>query len=177
MEQTFIKKESLGFKFSIEKCEFGIPEISLKKPNKDKLVKFLKTVKPPKSVKQTRRLIGFLQYFQKFIPNLVEKLQPLYKLLRKEFTFILISKHHKSLKKLEDDLEKACSLSLNMAKPNCHFVMCDASFYAAGFVLLIQDYSIPNNTTSTKSYAPIAFGSHLFFQAQLKQTNLCQRIS
>ena len=47
--------------------------------------------------------------------------------------------------------------------------MCDGSFYAAGFVLLIEDYSIPNNTTS-KSYAPVAFGSHLFSPAQLKHT-------
>ena len=47
--------------------------------------------------------------------------------------------------------------------------MCDASFYAAGFVLLIEDYSIPNNTTS-KSYAPVAFGSHLFSPAQLKHS-------
>ena len=71
---------------------------------------------------------------------------------------------------LKDDLEKACSLSLKMAKPNCQFViMCDASFYAAGFVLLIGDYSIPNNTTS-KSYASVAFGSHLFSPAQLKHS-------
>ena len=68
LEQIFIKIKSLGFKLSIEKCEFGIPEINFLghtitgdgiKPNKDKLEKFLKTVKPPKSVKQTRRLLVF----------------------------------------------------------------------------------------------------------------------
>ena len=93
LEQIFIKIKSLGFKLSIEKCEFGIPEINFLghtitgdsiKPNKDNLEKFLKTVKPPKSVKQTRRLIGFLQYFQKIIPNLAEKLQPFFKLLEKK---------------------------------------------------------------------------------------------
>ena len=101
---------------------------------------------------------------------MAEKLQPFFKLLRKESTFILTSEHHISLEKLKDDLEKACSLSLKMAKPNCQFaIMCDASFYAAGFVLLIECYSIPNNTTS-KSYAPVAFGSHLFSPAQLKHS-------
>ena len=180
LEQIFIKIKSLGFKLSIEKCEFGIPEINFLghtitgdgiKPNKDKLEKFLKTVKPPKSVKQTGRLIGFLQYLQKFIPNLAEKLQPFFKLLRKESTFILTSEHHNSLEKLKDDLKNACSLSLKMAKPNCQFViLCDASFYAAGFVLLIEDYSMPNNTSSGKSYAPVAFGSHLFSPAQLKHS-------
>ena len=179
MEHIFVKIESLGFELSIEKCEFGILEINFLghtitgdgiKPNKDKLEKFLSTVKLPKSVKQTRRLIGFHQYFQKIIPNLAEKLQPFFKLLRKESTFILTSEHHISLEKLKEDLEKACSLSLMMAKSNCQFViMCDASFYAAGFVFLIEDYSIPNNTTS-KSYAPVAFGSLLFSPAQLKHS-------
>ena len=55
-----------------------------------------------------------------------------------------------------------------MAKPNCQFVIiCDASFYAAGFVLLIEEYSIPNNLTS-KSYTPVAFGFLLFSPAQFK---------
>ena len=58
----------MGFKLSKEKCVFGIPEINYPghkisgdgiKPNKDKLEKFLRTVKLPKSVKQTR-LYGFL---------------------------------------------------------------------------------------------------------------------
>ena len=47
--------------------------------------------------------------------------------------------------------------------------MCDASFYAEDFVLIIEDHSIPNNTTS-KSFAPVAFGSHLFSPAQLKHS-------
>ena len=83
------------------KCEFGIPEINFLghtitgdgiKPNK-----YLKTVKLPKSVNQTRGLIGFLQYFQKLIPDLAEKLQPFCKLLRKENAFILNSEDHVSL--------------------------------------------------------------------------------
>ena len=80
--QTFVKKESLGFKLSIEKCEFGTSEINSLghsitgdgiKPIKDKLENFLKTVKLPKSVKQLRRFIGFPHYFQKYIPKLAEK--------------------------------------------------------------------------------------------------------
>ena len=58
-----------------------------------------------------------------------------------------------------------------MAKPKCQFFdMCDASFYAAGFVLLIEGYSIANNTTSSKSYASVALGCHLFSPAQLKNS-------
>ena len=58
-----------------------------------------------------------------------------------------------------------------MAKPKCQFFgICDANFYAAGFVLLIENYSIANNTTSSKSYASVAFGCHLFSPAQLKHS-------
>ena len=107
----------------------------------------------------------FRNLFQTWLKN-----QPFFKLLRKESTFILTSEHYISLEKLKEDIEKACSLSLKMAKPNRQFViMCDASFDAAGFVLLIEGYAIPNNTTS-KSYAPVAFGSHLFSPAQLKHS-------
>ena len=43
----------------------------------------MKTVKLPKSVEQTKSLIGFLLYFQKFTPSLAEELQTFFKLLRK----------------------------------------------------------------------------------------------
>ena len=48
----------------------------------------MKTVKLPKSVEQTKSLIGFLLYFQKFTPSLAEELQTFFKLLRKTTTFI-----------------------------------------------------------------------------------------
>ena len=48
---------------------------------------------------------------------------------------------------LKKDLAKACELSLEMAKTNCQFVIVsDTSFYAAAFILLIEDYlQQPNN--------------------------------
>ena len=58
-----------------------------------------------------------------------------------------------------------------MAKPNSHFFLaCDASFYAAGFILLIEDYDYHAKTPIEKSYAPVAFGSYLFSLNQLKHS-------
>ena len=135
----------------------------------EKVEKFLANIRMPKPIKQTRRLIGFVQYFQKFIPNLAIKLQPFFIILRKESEFLITDEHKTSLSTLKNDLAKACELSLKMAKPNCQFVIVsDASFYAAGFILLIEDYHEQSKNADEKSYAPVAFGSHLFSPAELK---------
>ena len=56
-----------------------------------------------------------------------------------------------------------------MAEPNCQFVsISDASFYEAGFILLIEDYHEQSKNADEKSYAPVAFVSHLFSPAELK---------
>ena len=92
----------------------------------------------PKTIKQARRLIGFAQSLQKIIPNLAIKLQPFFKVLRKENEFLRTVEHKTILSTIKKDLTKACELSLKMAKPNCQFVIVsDASFYAAGFTFLI----------------------------------------
>ena len=47
--------------------------------------------------------------------------------------------------------------------------MCDASEHAAGYVLLIEDYTEVNDT-KTKAYAPVAFGSKRFTTGQMSLT-------
>ena len=170
---------NLGFKLSIDKFQFGIPKIHFLghtisadgiPPNKPKVEKFLQSVKLLKTLKQVRCLIGFMQYFQKFIPNLALKLHPFSKLLRKESSFHITNEHKNSLEILKAELVKACNLSLKMAKPHCQFLsVCDESFYAAGFIILIEE---PHDSSAEKckTYAPLAFGSHLFSPAQLKHS-------
>ena len=79
----FLYIQNLGFKLSIEKCQFGIPKsrflghvISAAgiSPNKSNVEKFIENARMPKTMKQV--LFGFMQYFQKLIPNLVHKLHP-----------------------------------------------------------------------------------------------------
>ena len=166
LEQIFRCIQSLGFKLSIEKCQFGIPKIRFLghelsaagiRPNKPKVEKFLANVRMPKTIKQVRRLIGFMQYF--------------FKLLRKESEFNITNNHHESLATLKNDLIKACSMSLKLAQPGCQFIIvCDASFYAAGFILLIEDNLECEELNKDKTDAPVSFGSHLFSPAQLKHS-------
>ena len=72
LEQFFRCIQSLDFKLSIKKCQFGIPKIRFLghklsaagiSPNKPKVEKFLANVRMPKTIKQVRQLIGFMQSF------------------------------------------------------------------------------------------------------------------
>ena len=94
------------------------------------------------------------------------KLHPFFKFLRKKPSFHITNEHENSLEILKADLVKACNLSI--AEPHCQFLIaCDASLYAAGFILLIEEPH-DSSTEKSKTYAPVAFGSHSFSPAQLK---------
>ena len=167
-----------GLKLSAHKCEFGTTKINYLggtitpkgiSPESAKIEKFLRQIRMPNTVKQVKRLIGFVQFFRNFIPNLGQKLLPFYKLLRKENVFTITNDHHESLNTLKADLTRATDLTLRLAKPGLQFViLCDASFHGTGFVLMIEDYLIDQKGKTKKTYAPVSFGSRLFTTTQLK---------
>ena len=123
----------------------------------------------PQTTKQVKRLIGFIQFFKNFIPNLGKKLIPFYQMLRKDAKIEATEEHYKNLEILKNDLVEATKMSLRLPKPGLQYVLlCDASYYEAGFVLMVEDYVEEPNAKSKKTFAPVAFGSHLFNTAQLK---------
>ena len=63
------------------------------KPEKEKLEKFLNTIKVRTTVKQVKRLVGFTLFFRSFLPNLAQNLMPWYKLLRKDVEFLPEDEH------------------------------------------------------------------------------------
>ena len=70
---------------------------------------------------------------------------------------------------LKDDLLKSTTMTLRLAKPGQKYILlCDPSYYAAGFVLMVEDYLDENNKKETKKYAPVSFGSQVFTIPQLK---------
>ena len=72
------------------------------------------------------------------------------------------------MKTLKDDLVKATELTLRLAKPGLQYVLlCDASYYSVSFVLMIEDYVKDQKAKDRKAYAPVAFGTKLFNEAQL----------
>ena len=178
LNESFDCLRKSGSKLSAHKCEFGTTKIDYSgstitpkgiSPESAKTEKFLGQIRMPNTVKQVKRLIGFVQFFRKFIPYLGQKLLPFYKLLPKENAFTITNDHHESLNNLKAYLTRATDLTLRLAKPGLQYViLCDASFHGTGFVLMIEDYLIYQKVKTKKIYAPLSFGSRLFTTTQLK---------
>ena len=175
IESVFIKIKQAGLKLSMAKCAFGHPEIEFLgrsitskgvAPIEEKINNILKNIKQPTSVKS----IGFVQFYREHIPCLAEKLVPLYKLLQKDVKFELTQIHKDAMFGINENLANAAKMSLRLPLRNKQLViMCDASEHAAGYVLLIEDYS-KRNDGPTKSSAPVAFGSQRFTEGQMSLT-------
>ena len=178
LRKSFDCLRESGLKLSAHKCEFGTTKIDylgstitpkrISTPSA-KIEKFLGQIRMPNTVKQVKGLIGFVQFFRNFIPNLGQKRLPFYKLLRKENVFTITTGHHESLNTLKADLKRARDLTLRLAKPGLQYViLCDDSFHGNGFVLMIEDYLLDQKGKTTKTYAPVSFGSRLLTTTQLK---------
>ena len=58
--------------------------------------------------------------------------------------------------KLSRDLAKACDSAFRLPKPGAQYrIMADASSYAAGFVLVIEDYIEDQTCQPMKTYVPV----------------------
>ena len=179
VEAIFICIQKSGMKLTMKKCEFGVERINFLgntisskgvTPNCEKVKKFLDALKMPKNPKQVKRLIGFLQFFRSFLPHLSIKLLEFYKLLRKDVPFIINDIHKENFNTLREDLLRATELYLTLPVPDKQYViLTDASFYGAGYVLMIEDSSKVADGED-KILAPVSFGSRAFSPAQLKMS-------
>ena len=179
IEAVFTKVRQAGLKLSMSKCAFGHAEIEFLGRSitskgigliEKKIDDFLKNIKLPTSVKSLQRYIGFAQFYRQYIPRLAVKLVPLYKLLQKDVKLQLTQVHKDAIFDINENLANAAKMSLRLPLPDKQLViMCDASEHAAGYVLLIEDYT-ETNDGPTKSYAPVAFGSQRFNEGQMSLT-------
>ena len=177
LRQIFDCLRKSGLRLTPHKCEFGMPSINFLgnkitpkglQPENEKILKFLNTIKVPTTVKQVKRLVGFTLFFRSFLPNLAQNLMPWYKLLRKDVEFILQDEHLDSFDNIKKDLLKATETTLRLAKPGQQYViLCDASYYSSGFVLMIEDYLEQKDGKTKQAYAPVSYGSQLFNASQL----------
>ena len=151
VDQIFQCINKFGLKLSPAKCEFGVKSLQFLgnlitanglTPNTNKVTKFLNNLEIPETTKQVKRIIGFLQFFGAFIPKLQQHLLPFYKLLKNNQKFIITQEHHECLDILKKSLIDATKMSLRFLLKDKQFsIMTDASMHAAGYVLLIEDYT------------------------------------
>ena len=171
------------------KCHFGVQEVDFLgrtitskgvAPQKQKIAKFLEKVKFPRSKKALQRYIGFLNYYQKYIPRLAERLTPFFQLLKTTDakTKIPITPDiMKDFKEINETLDRCCQLALRQPLPGKQLVlMTDASFQAAGYAVLIEDDPNQKYTSTRKTNAPIAYGSKTYSPSQIKKSVYAKEI-
>ena len=135
-----------------QKCEFGkgsftflgskITSIAMA-PITEKRDKLLLSIKPPRTLKQERRFIGFCQFYKAYIPRLAEKLLPFYPLIKSDTEFVTKYDHISTIEQMKKELKTICENSLRLPKKRLQYVIpAYASFYAAGYVLMVKDYTI-----------------------------------
>ena len=169
-----------GLKLTIEKCHFGVRQveffgetISSEKVSSQahKIQNFLNKLRFLKSKKALKRYLGFVKYYKNYIPRMVEKLNPFYKLLKAEVAINITSELKEPFVSVNKALSDPCELALKQTIPGKQLVvMTDASFRSAGYALMIDDNPDHKIQSKRKTYAPVAFRSKIFSPAQLKMS-------
>ena len=102
---------------------------------------------------------------------MVEKLNPFYKLLKKEVPVNITSELKETFDSVNQGLSDACEIALKQPIPGKqHVSMTDAIFRSAGYALMIEDNPDQKIQSKRKTYGPVAFASKIFSPAQLKMS-------
>ena len=166
LDHVFASLQRSGLRLTVKKCEFGVPEIKYlgwtisrtgQGVQKDKIEKQLATMKMPRTPKQIQKMAGFFNYYKNYIPRLAEKLLPFYKMLQKGTKMEVTPQMKEMYAVLKEDLKKTMLRTMRLPIAGKQFViMADASDFAAGFVLMIEDYTLEQKGKKKKLYAPVA---------------------
>ena len=169
-----------GLKLTIEKSHFGVrqveflgetisPEGISQQARKNQ--NFLDKLGFSKSKTALQRYLGFVNYHRNYIPRMAEKLNPFYKLLKREVPINITSELKETIDSVNKALSDACELVLKQPFPGKQLVlMTDASFRSTAYALMIEDDPNQKKQSKRKTYAPVAFGSKFFSPAQLKMS-------
>ena len=167
-----------GLKLTIKMCHFGVRQVEFLGrtissegvlPQSHKIQNFLNKLRFPKPKKSLQRYLGFVNYYRKYIPRMAGKLNSFYKLLKAEVPINITSELKETFDSVNKALSDACQLALKQPIPGKQLgPMTDASLRSAGYALMIEDNPDQKIQSKRKTYAPVAFGSKVFFPAQLK---------
>ena len=103
---------------------------------------------------------------------MAEKLNPFYKLVKAVILINTTSDLKEAFDSVTKALSDACDPALKQHFPGKQPVlMSDASFRGAGHALKIENNLDQNIKSKRKLYAPVEFGSKVFFLTQLKMSS------
>jgi hypothetical protein len=170
LEAVLKRLQQAKIKIQPSKCNFCMSEVNFLgfKVSKDGLlpnqerVATIANLPPPQSVTETKRFLGFVSYYRRFIKNLSKIAEPLFELCKKNCKFKWTSLEQNSFDRLKNIL---CSAPiLRYANPNQDFILqCDASSSALGAVLSQQDIQGKEH--------PIAYASRTLSTQEKRYSN------
>ena len=142
LNDIFDKLQKAGLKLKMSKCNFLMKEVHYLghilsekgiAPDPDK-VRAIKELRPPKSVREVRSVVGMTSYYRKFIDHFSEIIRPLTELTKKNVRFCWKEEHDTAFNLLKDKLTRAPVLAHPvLGKP--YRLYTDASLYAVRAVL------------------------------------------
>ena len=160
-----------NLRLKLQKCSFGKDEVQYLgfkvsaegiAPLTDKL-RALVEAPAPENESELRSLLGMVQYYSRFLPNLSSELEPLHELLRTPTEWSWKSRQNTAFKNIKSLLLKAPVLAhYDVTKPLA--VSCDASPYGLGAVL--------SHITDDGVDQPIAFASRKLAPAERNYSQL-----
>lgn len=153
-----VKKEKCQFfKSSVNYLGFKISKNGLEKD--ESKVKAVIEAPDPTNVSETRSLLGMINFYSKFIPNLADILKPIYNLLKKGAAFNWNTQCSEAMKKIKEVMSS--DMVLTHFNPNLELIVtCDASDVGISGVL---SHKMPNGEER-----PISFISRTLQSAELK---------
>ncbi|KFM71645.1 Retrovirus-related Pol polyprotein from transposon 17.6, partial [Stegodyphus mimosarum] len=165
--------QTLNFTANLEKCSFGQSEVKYlghivgsgrHGPDPEKL-EVIKILKPPRTKKALRSVLGLYNYYREYVPNYAKIARPLTDLTRKSIPNDIPwgSEAEKAFKELKDALCTASSLyTPDIRKP--FEINTDASLIGIGACLLQRD--------EYGKARPITFASQKLTSAQSKWSTI-----
>ena len=147
LEKVLQALDSVNLKLNPKKCMFGFRSLEYLghiisedgiRPSEGKVEK-IRSMKPPKNVKQLRQFLGLVGYFRSFVENFSKIANPLYKLLKADEKFIFGPQQLAAFEQLKNSL--CCSPVRTFFNDSAvHEVHTDASGLGLGAVLLQQEF-------------------------------------
>jgi len=167
IQNVFDRLRENTLKLKLSKCSFMEEETNYLgfvlnktgyKPDPDK-VKAIRTVPPPKSVKEVRSFIGMCGFYRRIVPNFSEIARPLIELTKKYARFNWTSEHQKAFETLKERLATIPMLGFPDRNKG-YRLYTDASASCIGAVLCQECEDEDSIIPGMPNERPIHFLSH-----------------
>ncbi|MEE4247203.1 MAG: reverse transcriptase domain-containing protein, partial [Kangiellaceae bacterium] len=141
LRKVFSILEENGLRLQKEKCALLVDDLQYLgyrltaeglRPTQDK-IRAIEEAPKPHSVAELRSVIGLLNYYARFIPNMADVMNPLYKLLKNDSKWIWTDAHDRALETVKNHIASEPILAHYDQKSEI-VLTCDASPVGVGAV-------------------------------------------